>query len=59
MLLLFLSLFEDILDDGQGGKGIGPTSIEGNVRQHFRGLSLGQSVVHRSAEVIGDLRDLP
>lgn len=58
-VLVFLSFFEDILDNGQSGKGIGPTSIEGNVRQHFRGLSLGQSVIHRSTEVIGDLRDLP
>jgi hypothetical protein len=29
------------------------------VRQHLRGLSLGQSIIHRSTEMIGDLRDLP
>ena len=44
MLLLFLPLFEDIFDDWKGGKRIGQPGIEGNVRQHFRGLSLGKSV---------------
>jgi len=52
------TFLEDVFHNWQSGKGIRPTGIESQMRDYLRGLRLGQAVVHRPIEVIGNLRDL-
>ena len=52
------TFLEDSFDDRYRGKNIGPTRIEGQVGQHLRRFRFGQAAIHRSIEVIGNLRDL-
>src|SRR5215831_16905212 len=41
-----LPTLKNRLHDRHGGEGIGPTGIEREVRHSFRGLRLGEAVVH-------------
>src|ERR1700730_4774209 len=55
---LVRTFLENILQDRKCREGIRPTGIEGQVRDHLRSLCLCQAVVHRSIEVVRDLRNL-
>ena len=53
------TLFEHILRDGHRREDIGPTDMEGQLRNGLGGLRLGQAVIHRPVEVRHKLRRLP
>src|SRR6266568_3463085 len=55
---LFGALLKHFFDDRQCGEDIGPTCIERQLCEHFRSLFLRQATVHRSIEVIANLRHL-
>src|SRR5260370_29347752 len=50
-LYLAGALFEHILRDRHRRKDVGPTDIEGQLRDGLRGLRLRQPVIHRPVEV--------
>src|SRR5207244_3136973 len=56
--LLLRSLFEDILGDRKRREGVGPAGVEGEVRNDLRRLRPGQTVVHRSVQVVRNLGHL-
>lgn len=55
---MLLPLFEDIFHNRQSGKCAGPARVEGDVCQHLGCLRLCEAIVHRSTEMIRDLRNL-
>ena len=54
-MLVFWALFENLLGHGHGREGVRPAGIECEVRDHFRGLRLRQTVIHRPVEVARQL----
>jgi hypothetical protein len=56
--MLFLSFCEDVLEDRHGREHVRPAGVEGQLGQRFGRLLLGQAVVHRAVEVVGDLGHL-
>src|SRR5262249_20314422 len=53
------TLVEYFLGDRQCREDIRPACVEGELRQYFCPLLLGQPIIHCSVEMIWDLRDLP
>src|SRR2546427_10560807 len=49
---------EDVLCNRQRRENVGPTGVEGELREDLRGLRLRQAVIHRPVEVVGNLRNL-
>src|SRR6516225_5367655 len=47
----FRALFERVLGDRHGGKHVRPSDIEGEMREGFCDLRLGQPVVHADVDV--------
>src|SRR5947208_169545 len=50
---------EDLLGDGHGGHGLGPSRVEGQVGDGFDQLLLGRAVAFREAEVVDELYGVP
>ena len=49
---------EHVLGHRDGGHGVRPAGVERQVRNDLRRVRLGDTVIHRAVQVIGDLRDL-
>src|SRR5258708_17399705 len=56
--ILVEPLFDDVLHDRQRREHARPAGIEGELRENLSGLLWRQSVVHRPAEMVGNLGDL-
>src|ERR1700744_1227404 len=52
---LLLPFLENVLDYRQSRERTGPTGIERDVGEDLGGLLLRETVIHRAAQVIGDL----
>ena len=51
-------LLDDFLDHRRRRECVGPTRIEREMADDFSRLLLGQPVIHRPVQMVGDLRDL-
>src|SRR5258708_33518586 len=56
--LLVEPFFDDVLHDRQRREHAGPAGVEGELRENLSGLLWRQSVIHRPAEMVGNLGDL-
>ena len=55
---LFSAPIKHILHDGQRGKGVRPTGVESQMRDHLAGLLVCQTIIHRPVEMVSNLGDL-
>src|SRR5882757_9883436 len=51
-------LLDDVLDHRRRRERVGPTRVECEMADDLAGLLLGQPVIHRPVQMVGDLRDL-